>query len=90
MNDGIANVNLIEEFMNISEEESKIISCFRDEFPDLKFFNYGALVYLQEDEDDINTFPHVSDLLENYEKVFSVNCFLGNFVLRVTKCKYIF
>ncbi len=87
-NDGFS-INLIEEFMNTSEEENKIISHVKEEFSDLKFFNYGALIYLQI-SDDISSFPHVSELLENYEKIFSVNCFTGYFVLRLTKCKFLF
>ena len=85
-NEALVNINLIEEFMNISEEELKIILSLKEEFSDMKFFNYGALVYIQEEE-DINSFPHVSELLENYEKVFSTNCYLGVLVLRQTKCK---
>jgi hypothetical protein len=85
-NEALVNINLIEEFMNISEDELKIILSLKEEFSDMKFFNYGALVYIQEEE-DINSFPHVSELLENYEKVFSTNCYLGVLVLRQTKCK---
>lgn len=85
--EAVVNINLIEEFMNISEDELKIIMSFKDEFTDMKFFNYGVLIYVQE-EDDISSFPHVSELLENYEKVFSTNCYLGVFVLRQTKCKH--
>ncbi len=79
-------INLIEEFMNTNEEENKLINSVKDEFIDMKFFNYGAMIYLQI-EDDINTFPHISELLENYEKIFSVNCYTGYLVLRLTKCK---
>lgn len=90
-NENLVSINLIEEFMNISEEEVKLISYLKDEFSDLKFFNYGALVYMQEDFDNSNnnqnlSFPHISELLQNYEKVFSANFFLGNFILRLTKC----
>jgi len=86
--EAVVNINLIEEFMNISEDELKIIMSFKDEFTDMKFFNYGVLIYVQE-EDDLSSFPHVSELLENYEKVFSTNCYLGVFVLRQTKCKHL-
>lgn len=80
------SVNLIEEFMNLSDEENNIINSLRGEFSDLKFFNYGALVYLQkEDDNDGYPFPHISELLENYEKIFSVDCYLGYLVLRQTK-----
>jgi len=83
MNDG--GINLIEEFMNTNEEENKLINLVRDEFIEMKFFNYGALIYLQ-NRDDVLTFPHVSELLENYEKIFSVDCFTQYLVLRMTKC----
>ena len=86
MSDSGTNINLIEEFMNISEEELKMISSIKDEFTEYKFFNYGALIYIQRNDDEI-IFPHVSELLENYEKVFSTTCYLGFFVLRQTKCK---
>lgn len=85
IDEGDEGINLIEEFMNTSEEENKLINSIKDEFTDLKFFNYGALIYLQSG-DDLTTFPHVSELLENYEKLFSVSCFTGYFVLRLTKC----
>ncbi len=91
-NENLVSINLIEEFMNITDDESKIISGLKEEFSDLKFFNYGALVYLQEDYDITNNnnpnlnFPHISELLQNYEKVFSANYFWGTFVLRLTKC----
>ena len=91
-NENLVSINLIEEFMNVSEDEIKIISCLKDEFSELKFFNYGALIYMQEEFDvsDNNqniSFPHISELLQNYEKVYSTNYFLGNFIIRLTKCK---
>jgi hypothetical protein len=79
------NINLIEEFMNISEDENKIINLLKEEFNDFKFFNYGALVYLQDADEDLNNFPHISELLENYEKIFSATCYRGYLVLRQTK-----
>jgi hypothetical protein len=82
------NINLIEEFMNLSEEENKLINLLLEEFKDHKCFNYGALVYMQNLDDDLSNFPHVSELLENYEKVFSTDCFKGFFVIKLTKCKY--
>jgi len=87
-NENLVSINLIEEFMNNSEDEFKIISTLKEEFSDMNFFNYGALVYLQLDNDknDIQSFPHISELLENYEKVFSANYYLGYFILRLTKC----
>ena len=81
------NINLIEEFMNLSEEENKLNNTLQEEFKDFKTFNYGALTYIQTNDEDISNYPHVSELLENYEKVFSANCFKGYFVLKMTKCK---
>ena len=86
--EAVVNINLIEEFMYISEDELKIVMSFKDEFTEMKFFNYGVLIYVQE-EDDLSSFPHVSEFLENYEKVFSTNCYLGVLVLRQTKCKHL-
>jgi hypothetical protein len=82
-----ANINLIEEFMNLSEEENKLINTFQEEFKDFKVLNYGALIYFQSYDEDISNYPHISELLENYEKIFSVNCYKGHFVLKMTKCK---
>jgi hypothetical protein len=77
---------LIEEFFNLSDEETKIVNYVRDEFDDLKFFNYGCLIYMQ-NENDLNSFPHISELLENYEKTFAEVCYTGHLVIRMTKCK---
>jgi hypothetical protein len=85
---GNANINLIEEFMNLSEEENKLINAFVDEFKDFRILNYGAMIYLQSSDEDISNYPHISELLENYEKVFSSNCFNGNFVHKMTKCMH--
>lgn len=79
--------NLIEEFFFIYDEDNKLINLLKDEFSDLKFFNYGSIVYLQkENEGESADFPHVSELLENYEKIYSKTCFKGNLILRLTKC----
>jgi hypothetical protein len=95
--------NLIEEFFNISEEDQKLINFLKEEFQSYKFFSYGSIVYIQkEDEDEemkeeesINfnnnensEFPHVTELLENYEKIYSKACYLNHLVLRLTKCTY--
>jgi hypothetical protein len=80
------NVNLIDEFFNLADEDSKLINLLKDDFIDFKFFNYGSLVYIQNDE-DMNSFPHISDLLENYEKIYSKTCYKDYLVLRLTKCK---
>lgn len=95
--------NLLDEFFYTYEEDIKLINLVRDEFPELKFFHYGSIIYFQKDtketnnfensregeDDSINLpFPHVSELLENYEKIFSKTCYKGNFILRLTKCKF--
>jgi hypothetical protein len=82
------NINLIEEFFNSTEEEMKLINYIREEFKDFKFFNYGSLVYFQNDE-DVNSFPHISDLLENYEKIYSESCYRNHLILRLTKCNFV-
>jgi hypothetical protein len=79
------NLNLIDEFFNHADEDSRLINLLKDEFTDFKFFNYGSLVYFQNDE-DMNSFPHISDLLENYEKIYSQTCYKDYLVLRLTKC----
>ena len=55
----------------------------------MKIFNYGALIYLQQDDKfvgDESNFPHISELFENYEKIFSKQCFTEYLVFRQTKC----
>jgi hypothetical protein len=80
--------NLIDEFFFIYDEDNKLIDLLKDEFSDLKFFNYGSIVYFQmETEGDQGGFPHVSELLENYEKIYSKTCYKGNLIMRLTKCK---
>jgi len=80
--------NLLEEFFYIYEEDNKLLNLLKDEFSDLKFFNYGSIVYLQkENDEEQGGFPHVSELLENYEKIYSKTCYKGNLILRLTKCK---
>ena len=59
----------------------------------MKIFNYGALIYMQEDEkieNDKSNFPHISEFFENYEKIYSKQCFTDYLVFRQTKCKKIF
>ena len=43
------------------------------------------MIYLYKSE-DINTFPHISELLEDYEKILSKSCYTSEIVLRSTKC----
>ena len=77
----------IEDFLNLDEEENKFIGYLKDEFiEDFTFFNYGKIIYIQQ-ENEINTFPHISELLENYEKIYSTPCYTGHLVLRQSKCK---
>src|SRR5690242_4322865 len=78
------NINLIEEFFNSTEDELKLINLVKEEFKDFKFFNYGSLIYFQ-NEEDVNTFPHISELLENYEKIYSETCYRNHLILRLTK-----
>lgn len=83
----IQTSNLIEEFFFIYDEDNKLINLLKDEFSDLKFFNYGSIVYMQkETEGEQGGFPHVSELLENYEKIYSKTCYKGNLILKLTKC----
>jgi hypothetical protein len=86
--DTTVDVTLIEEFFNMSDDEQKIINAIKDEFTDYKFFNYGSLVYMQ-NESDIDSFPHVSELLENYEKIYATVCYTEHLVHKMTKCNLI-
>lgn len=82
--DLIIEEELIEDFLNLDEEENKLIGYIRDEFVNYTFFNYGKIIYIQQ-ETDINSFPHISELLENYEKIYSTPCFLGFLVIKQRK-----
>ena len=44
--------NMIEEFMNISDEDNKIFNLLKEEFKDLKILHYGSIMFIQ-NEDDI-------------------------------------
>ncbi len=83
------SLNLIEEFFNLSDEENNIVNNLKDEFTDLSFFNYGSIIYLQSNN-DLTNFPHISELLENYERIYSKSCYEDFLVLRQTKCKSFF
>jgi len=39
--------NMIEEFMNISDEDNKIFNTFKTEFSDLAVLQYGSLMYIK-------------------------------------------
>ena len=62
--------NMIEEFMNISDEDNKIFNLLKEEFKDLKILHYGSIMFIQ-NEDDIEQFPNISELLAIYEEIFS-------------------
>ena len=80
-------VNLIKEFLNLSEEDVKLVNFLKEEFStNYKFFSYGSIVYIQKEDENlindlpnqdvdndttISEFPHVTELLENYEKIYS-------------------
>ncbi len=59
----------IEDFLNLDEEESKLVALLKDEFHDFSFFNYGKIVYLQQDL-DLETFPHISEILETRKNLY--------------------
>ena len=61
--------NMIEEFMNISDEDNKIFNLLKEEFKDLKILHYGSIMFIQ-NEDDIEQFPNISELLAIYEEIF--------------------
>ncbi len=87
-NDVIVEEELIEDFLDLDEEEAKLITYLKEDFDTYTFFNYGKIIYIQE-ADDLNSFPHISELLENYEKIYSTPCFTGFLVLRQRKCKLV-
>lgn len=87
--DIIVEEERIEDFLNLDEEENKFIGYLKDEFiHDFTFFNYGKIIYIQQ-ENEINSFPHVSEILENYEKIYSMPCYTDYLVLRQTKCNFL-
>lgn len=85
-NDLIHEEEQIEDFLNLDDEEIKLINFLRNEFSDFTFFNYGKIVYIQQ-EQDMDSFPHISELLENYEKIYSTPCYNGFLVNKQRKCK---
>lgn len=78
-------LNMIEEFMNISDEDNKIFNLLKEEFKDLKILHYGALMCIQND-DDIENFPNISELLQIYEEIFSNLNMRSSLCLKLEKC----
>ena len=76
--------NMIEQFMNLSDEDNKIFNYVKQEFKDMKILSYGSLLFLQTDQ-NIENFPHISELLQIYEEVFGNKDCKSCFVLRGEK-----
>ena len=83
----IADANPTDDFLQISEEDSKLVNLLKAEFKGFRnVFFYGCIIYLYENEEVERNFPHVSELLENYEKIYSKMAYTGDYILRNTKC----
>ena len=76
--------SMIEQFMNLSEEDNRIFNYIKQEFTDLKILTYGSLLFMQSDQ-NIENFPHISELLQIYEEVFANKDCKSCFVLRGEK-----
>ena len=76
--------SMIEQFMNLSEEDNRIFNYIKQEFKEMKILNYGSLLFLQTDQ-NIENFPHISELLQIYEEVFANKDCKSCFVLRGEK-----
>ena len=76
--------SMIEQFMNLSEEDNRIFNYIKQEFKDMKTLTYGSLLFIQT-EKNIENFPHISELLQIYEKVFGNKDCKSCFVLRGEK-----
>ena len=76
--------SMIEQFMNLSEEDNKIFNCFKQEFKEMKVLVYGSLLFMQTDQ-NIENFPHISELLQIYEEIFANKDCTSCFVLRGEK-----
>ena len=76
--------SMIEQFMNLSEEDNRIFNYIKQEFKDMKTLTYGSLLFIQTDQ-NIENFPHISELLQIYEEVFGNKDCKGCFVLRGEK-----
>jgi hypothetical protein len=79
--------NMIEEFMNISEEDNKIFNTFKNEFSDLKILHYGSLMFIQNDK-NIENFPNISELLQIYEEIFTNLSMKSSLSLKLEKCNF--
>ena len=76
--------SMIEQFMNLSEEDNRIFNYIKQEFKDMKILTYGSLLFIQSDQ-NIENFPHISELLQIYEEVFANKDCKSCFVLRGEK-----
>ena len=76
--------SMIEQFMNLSEEDNRIFNYIKQEFKDMKTLTYGSLLFIQTDQ-NIENFPHISELLQIYEEVFGNKDCKSCFVLRAEK-----
>ena len=76
--------SMIEQFMNLSEEDNRIFNYIKQEFKDMKTLTYGSLLFIQT-EQNIENFPHISELLQIYEEVFGNKDSKSCFVLRGEK-----
>ena len=76
--------SMIEQFMNLSEEDNKIFNYLKQEFKEMKILSYGSLLFIQSDQ-NIENFPHISELLQIYEEVFGNKDCKSCFVLRGEK-----
>ena len=76
--------SMIEQFMNLSEEDNRIFNYIKQEFKDMKILSYGSLLFIQSDQ-NIENFPHISELLQIYEEVFANKDCKSCFVLRGEK-----
>ena len=76
--------SMIEQFMNLSEEDNRIFNYIKQEFKDMKTLTYGSLLFIQTDQ-NIENFPHISELLQIYEEVFGNKDCKSCFVLRGEK-----
>ena len=79
--------NMIEEFMNISDEDNKIFNTFKAEFSDLAVLQYGSLMYIQKDK-NIENYPNISELLQIYEEIFTNLNMKSSLSLKLEKCNF--
>jgi hypothetical protein len=79
--------NMIEEFMNISDEDNKIFNTFKTEFSDLAVLQYGSLMYIQNDK-KFDNYPNISELLQIYEEIFTNINMKSSLSLKLEKCNF--